>query len=168
MFIDETKKPTKTTSARKIEANRRNAQYSTGPKTAEGKARSSKNSITHGIFVTKLLNRATPETVAEIEELAAGLRDYYKPQGIVEEILVQKIVVETVRYGRVLGLEQPEPGFTPGYLFQCHDKVMRYTTSTSRALYRAIKELERLQAARKAREGSGSSTDGEPAPQTEP
>ena len=28
------------------------------------------------------------EAVAATEELAAGLRDYYKPKGIVEEILV--------------------------------------------------------------------------------
>src|SRR5215469_865668 len=163
MSTEETTKPTKTTSPRKIEANRRNAQHSTGPKTDEGKARSSQNSMTHGIFVTKFLNGATPETVAEIEELAAGLRDYYKPQGIVEEILVQKIVVETARYGRVLGLEQPEPGATRPYLLHCLDKVMRYTTSTSRAMYRAIEELERMQGARKAREESAASMDAEPA-----
>ena len=89
--------------------------------------------IKHGVFVTNFLNRATLETVAETEELAARLREYYKPYDIVEEILVQKIVVETSRYGRVLGLEQPEPGATPGYLFQCLDKIMRYTASTSRA-----------------------------------
>jgi len=29
-------------------------------------AKSSQNSIKHGIFVTKFLNRATPETIAEI------------------------------------------------------------------------------------------------------
>jgi|SRR5215813_3831133 len=166
MSNEETKKPTKTTSPRKIEANRRNAQHSTGPKTDEGKARSSQNSIKHGIFVMKFLNGAKPETVVEIEELAAGLREHYKPQGIVEEILVQKIVVETARYGRVLALEQPEPGATRAYLLHCLDKIMRYTTSTSRALSQAIKELEAIQAARKAREDSASSTDGE-VPSTE-
>jgi|SRR5215469_1414456 len=163
MSTEETTKPTKTTSPRKIEANRRNAQHSTGPKTDEGKARSSQNSMTHGIFVTKFLNGATPETVAEIEELAAGLRDYYKPQSIVEEILLQKIAVETARYGRVLALEQPEPGATRAYLLHCLDKTMRYTTSTSRALSHAIKDLETIQAARKAREESSALADAEPA-----
>ena len=33
-------------------------------------------------------------------------REYYKPYDIVEEILVQKIVVETARYGRVLAFER--------------------------------------------------------------
>ena len=103
------------------------------------------------------------EAVAATEELAAGLRDYYKPESIVEEILLQKIVIETARYGRVLALEQPEPGATRPYLLHCLDKTMRYTTSTSRALSHAIKELETIQAARKAREESGPSMDAEPA-----
>jgi hypothetical protein len=93
--------------------------------------------------------------------LAAGLRDYYKPQSIVEEILLEKIVIETARYGRVLALEQPEPGKPVPYLLHCLDKTMRYTTSTSRALSQAIKELETIQAARKAREESSASMDAE-------
>src|SRR6516162_3292227 len=163
MSTEEPKKSTKATSSRKVEANRRNAQLSTGPKTDEGKAKSSRNSITHGIFVKKFLDGAEPDTAAEIRELAEGLQEYYKPKGIVEEILVQKIVVETARYGRVLGLEQPEPGATRPYLLHCLDKVMRYTTSTSRALCRDIEELERVQAARKAREESAALMDAEPA-----
>src|SRR6516225_4367221 len=74
------------------------------------------------------------EAVAATEQFSAGLRDYYKPESIVEEILLQKIVIETARYGRVLGLEQPEPGATRPYLLHCLDKTMRYTTSTSRAM----------------------------------
>jgi hypothetical protein len=143
--------PNTTTSPRKVEANRRNAQRSTGPKTSEGKAKSSQNSITHGIFVKKFLNGAAPETVAEIEALAAGIVEHYQPVGMLEEILVQKIVVETARYHRVLGFEQEFMG-SPIYVVTCLDRMVRYTTSTSRALFRAIEELERIQAARKARE----------------
>jgi len=143
--------PTRTTSPRKIEANRRNAQCSTGPKTPEGKSKSSQSSITHGIFVRQFLNGAAHETIAEIEALAAGIREYYKPQGPLEEILVQKIVVETARYGRVLGFEHQQ--LTRDHAFVISrgvDCIDRYTTSTSRALFRAIQELKRLQAARKA------------------
>ena len=105
MSIEESQKPAKVTSSCKIEANRRNAQRSTGPKTPEGKAKSSQNSITHGIFVKRFLNGAAPGTVSEIEALVAGIREHYKPQEMLEEILVQKIVVETARYHRVLGFE---------------------------------------------------------------
>lgn len=41
-------------SAAKRLANRSNAQKSTGPRTAEGKARSSRNAIIHGIFCQDL------------------------------------------------------------------------------------------------------------------
>ena len=166
MATQETQKADKTTSARKIEANRRNAQRSTGPKTPEGKAKSSQNSITHGIFVKKFLNGAAPETVAEIEALAAGIREHYQPADMLEEMLVQKIVIEAAREHRVLGFEQKFEESTSGpiHLVACLGHVARYATSTSRALYRAIQELERVQAARKAREDSAVSPIEEPRP----
>jgi hypothetical protein len=40
----------KTTSQKQIEANRRNARKSTGPKTRVGKANSKLNAIKHGIL----------------------------------------------------------------------------------------------------------------------
>ena len=142
-----------TASLRKIEANRRNAQHSTGPKTVEGKARSSQNAITHGIFFNQLVNGASPETVAELETLAADLRAYYQPLGRLEEMLVEKIVVENARYARILGFEQQELSRRLAFFGPAVDRVGRYTTSTNRALFRAIEELDRVQAARKARDG---------------
>jgi len=157
MSAEETQKPIESTSPRKIAANRRNAQRSTGPKTPEGKAKSSRNAIKHGIFVKRFLSGATPEAIEEIELLAASLWEHYEPDDIVEEILVQKIIVETVRYGRSLAFEEPEPFSSRPDLLHCLDSIGRYTTSTSRALFQAIKELERLQVARKARGGSAGS-----------
>ena len=49
-------------------------------------------------------------------------------------------------------------------MVHCLDRTSRYSTATSRALYKAIEELERVQAARNARENSTSSTDAEAAP----
>jgi hypothetical protein len=151
----------KPASPQKIEANRRNAQRSTGPKTPEGKAKSSQNSITHGIFTKQILNGVAPETIVEMETLAAGIQKHYQPVGMVEEILVQKIVVETARYGRILGLEQKELARNFAFFNAAVDRMGRYTTSTSRALFRTIEELERIQAARKAREAAASAATGE-------
>jgi hypothetical protein len=47
-----TKRPV---SLRKIEANRKNAQKGTGPKTARGKANSSRNAIKHGVLIGEVL-----------------------------------------------------------------------------------------------------------------
>ena len=68
--------------------------------------------------------------------------------------------------GRVVALEQleqPEPGYNLARVVHCLDRTSRYSTATRRALFKAIEELERHQAARKAREESAASMDAEPA-----
>src|SRR5437879_4320283 len=57
-------------SARRIAANRRNAQRSRGPRTPAGKARASRNSFRHGLAVSVLENTATS---IEVERLARTL-----------------------------------------------------------------------------------------------
>lgn len=150
MLMEQTQKPNKATSPRKVEANRRNAQHSTGPKTLEGKAKSSLNSTTHGIFVKRFLNGAAPEAVSEIEALTAGIHEHFQPLGALEEMLVQKIVVEAARYDRVLGFEHQQLTREHAFHLRAVDCIGRYTAATSRAMFGAIEELERLQATRKA------------------
>jgi hypothetical protein len=50
-----------TLSPRRIAANQQNAQHSTGPKTAEGKARSAQNASSHGLFSPRLLQKGESE-----------------------------------------------------------------------------------------------------------
>jgi hypothetical protein len=58
------------TSAAKIAANRRNAQRSTGPRSAAGKARTRYNALQHGLNIPA---RYDPATGAQIQELAVYL-----------------------------------------------------------------------------------------------
>jgi hypothetical protein len=59
----------KTTSQRKVEANRRNAQLSTGFTSAEGKKTGSRNASKHGLLVKDVVitNRGNKEDPAEFE-----------------------------------------------------------------------------------------------------
>jgi hypothetical protein len=52
---------------KQIEANRRNAKRSTGPRTASGKSKSSHNALRHGLSLPLRMDGAT---MAEIDELA--------------------------------------------------------------------------------------------------
>ena len=70
---------------------------------------------------------------------------------------MQKIVVEAARYDRVLGFEHQEITRQHAFHLRCVDRIERYTTSTSRALFRAIEEVERVQTSRKARASSANS-----------
>jgi hypothetical protein len=58
------------TSERKIRANRANARASTGPKTAEGRARSIRNARRHGLSLPVL---SDPISSQEVEELACEI-----------------------------------------------------------------------------------------------
>ena len=58
------------TSEAKIAANRRNAQRSTGPRTASGKSRVRRNALKHGLAALVVRD---PAVTAEVEQLAAAI-----------------------------------------------------------------------------------------------
>ena len=62
---------------RQIEANRRNAQKSTGPTSVAGKARSSMNALKTGLHAKSLV--LSSEKVADLEELIAEYYDRHAP-----------------------------------------------------------------------------------------
>ncbi len=71
----------------KLAANRRNAQRSTGPRTPEGKARSSSNSATHNLRSRKPLE-LTPEDHEAIAQIAHHFRPEARPQTPAEEAIL--------------------------------------------------------------------------------
>jgi hypothetical protein len=88
---------------RRLEANRRNAARSTGPRTPSGKAKVARNAIKHGFFVAE--ERWSPRQHRDFEEILEGLRDELKPQGIMEEGCVATIAQSYVRMAAMLRYE---------------------------------------------------------------
>lgn len=77
-----------------------------GPRTQLGKQTASRNSIKHGVFSKVVVLPGEPR--AEYEQLWAGLREGYQPQGAPEELLVEKLSVLTWRLRRLLIAEAAE------------------------------------------------------------
>lgn len=149
-------------SERKLAANRLNAQRSTGPKTAEGKQRSAQNSFKSGIFVRQLfLNTDSGRKEWEAYEgVAAAIYEHYQPVGIMEEMLVDKVVSAAVRSARVLWFETAAFARNDTFWGQAVDKVLRYQISTDRQLTKAIELLEDVQRKRKHAKSRGETDSG--------
>ena len=98
------------TSQKKIEANRQNAQLSSGPRSVEGKKTSSRNAAKHGLLVKDIVitTRANKEDQTEFDALLDELRDYYKPIGVAEDLKVQELAISYWRSARALRCERGE------------------------------------------------------------
>jgi len=78
-------------SKKQQEANRKNAQKSTGPVTPEGKAKVAHNALRHGILSRKLI--LPHENEEEFNAIHNELIDSLSPANLLESILVEKIAV---------------------------------------------------------------------------
>ena len=87
-------------SQKQLEANRRNAKKSTGPRTPEGKARAATNALNHGIL-SRLEVLPHLERQQDWEEHLASIRAALQPQGYLEELLVQRVARYSWRLQRV-------------------------------------------------------------------
>ena len=84
-------------SDRKIEANRRNAAKSTGPKSNEGKEKSRRNGWKHGMAAVVVVPE---EETAAFEAARAEWNRQIKPDDIAEESLVEQMATADVRMKR--------------------------------------------------------------------
>ena len=94
------------TSERKIEANRRNAQSSTGPRSNDGKARASRNAFRHGLGA---LSASDPLTVGQIRQIADRICDAdagafaYQQAMVIAEC---QLLISRVRNARIAAIEK--------------------------------------------------------------
>ena len=166
-----TRKVVEVVSERKLQANGRNAKLSTGPKDTR---RTRYNAQKHGLLSKAAIikNGRAKEDPRELKTLLEALREDFQPEGAMEEILVDRIAACYWRLRRAQRAEvgeirqladddfmnslihgadmEPE---VVGLLRSLPDgdvlaKVIRYETAIDRQMYRALKELRELQAAR--------------------
>src|SRR5262245_47089473 len=91
------------TTLAKIEANQRNGQSSTGPKTAEGKAIVSRNATKHGIFASvPVIPGECPQTW---EAHRAGVVESLAPVGLLEVNLAERAALLLWRLRRLARYE---------------------------------------------------------------
>ena len=100
----------KRVSLKQIEANRNNAQKSTGPKTAAGKAVAKMNAAKHAILSKKVVVRGLriKESARQLKSLHEQLWEHLAPVGPVEEMLVERIATTYWRLRRALTAETGE------------------------------------------------------------
>ena len=87
------------TSQARIDANRRNALKSTGPRTPAGKAAVRLNPLWHGAFATDIL------LPGEDAAAFARLRGLYRPSSQAEDFLVDRMVLASWRLQRLAAME---------------------------------------------------------------
>ena len=167
------------TTEKQIEANRKNAKKSTGPKTEEGKARSSQNAMKHGLTAGNIV--LPGEDMDYFEQFRFGLFDELRPEGALETQLVLRLAAQQWRLQRIPAIEaglwerlaQPMPGvhtFDLGadglppdlsrpWLADSQasyggalGRLARYEAALERSCTRLLNELRRLQRERLRRE----------------
>jgi hypothetical protein len=95
-------------SPRKLAANRANAQRSTGPQTSDGKENSKFNAVKHGLtarFCPALIQAGTAEW-EQFEAVRTDLYGFYQPADPLEELMLEKVIIEYLRYRRLVEREQ--------------------------------------------------------------
>lgn len=141
-----------------IEANRRNAMCSSGPRTPEGKATVARNGVTHGLSSTRF-TLLPFENPAEWEELLSGLIAEHQPSTPTEEFLVMEMARAQWKINRIAHIEHEllagEKGasnwseLAKEWRSDCicnHElqKLERYENSLRRAWYKALDTLTKL------------------------
>ena len=158
-------------SDQQIEANRLNAQKSTGPRTEDGKEKSKRNAITHGLTAAQVV--IPGEDVEDFEDLREALLTDLKPVGALETECVDQVVFAIWRLRRCRQIEaalfviDPDDDFLPtrisagsgpkswarafledGRGANGFARLSRHEKTHLQAFYLALHELERLRAER--------------------
>jgi hypothetical protein len=145
------------------------ARTSTGPKTELGKQRSSRNSLKHGVLSKHLIIEG--ERTQDYNRLLSGLMEAHQPQGMAEQMLVERMAVATWKQQRLIRVETADingrleseraarvrekssmmQSFASKTEIEAFampvnlDKILRYQSQLEAQFYRALIALQSLQ-----------------------
>jgi len=149
--------------AARREINRANAQHSTGPRTAAGKARSSLNALSHGLTASSPV--LPSEDRAAYDQHCRQLFDEYQPATPTETELVQELADTSWRLRRIPLLEADllarasnPPSEAAQIAFDIVDahnllaKLSLHGARLSRQFQRCVETLRNVQSERRERE----------------
>jgi hypothetical protein len=114
---------------------------STGPRTPEGKAASSRNAVRHGLTARRL----TGADLDEYNSIRSALDLEWEPDCEAERHLLHLMALSQWRINRALSLELSafdDTHIDPALLAL----ALRYRTASERAYFKALSELQRLRA----------------------
>jgi hypothetical protein len=166
-------------SEKKLEANRRNAQLSTGPRSEEGRKAVSLNSLIHGLRARHVVTLA--EKSPEFYRHCAVLFEEWQPQTPTEQFLVEQMAITQWKLGRLDAVESsallqstqfclafrnfeeyktedgrinlPDVvGKREAEANRALDRYSQWITRLERSYYRALETLQHLQERRKKEE----------------
>src|SRR5882724_7775672 len=153
---------------KQIEANRRNALKSTGPRTPEAKAAVRMNALRHGLRARTVVLPA--ENSEEFHQLCNDLETEWQPQSRTEHFYVEQMAISQWKLTRVEVAEKSIVSQEVSAKTQIPllDKLWQCQGRLERSFARAQRELERLQNSRRppgpARRGRAPATAGVPSP----
>ncbi len=133
------------TAERRREINRANAQLSTGPRSAQGKLASSRNSLKHGLASGELI--IPGEDRAAFEILLNDLLEEHRAANPTEELLVNEIAQAYWLAQRAIRL-QNECFTQSGVDEKRLSLFLRYQTTHDRRFHKALNTLIRLRRGR--------------------
>ena len=118
-----------------------------GPRSQQGKQKSSRNSLKHRIFSRVAIVKG--ESRSEFNSLLRGLCEDFKPQGTRMEVLVDKLAV-LLWCQRQVFIAFVDSSLVESFIDNLagkpkSDLLLRYLTTFDRAIDRILMQLERLQ-----------------------
>ena len=129
------------TSLKQIEANRRNAQKSTGPTSAEGKQRASRNALRHGLTAETVI--VPLEDVEDYEAFEESVAASFDPETAVERELILRLASLLWRLRRATSIETGlfmlNSGNDPDQAPDHPRPILRCGSFSCRAQHRQIK-----------------------------